>query len=389
MATERAIAPRTAAQLPALSGSAIDIIDAHERAGFIVVAPANLSITDPRFMISRTILKIDPNPKGGDVHKMPGGGGLILARPALDRIGLFAGIFWDSAKSGVISASRDYVLYKAVGELRSESGERVPLPPGTKEIDMQVIEEEMKAEHVVKVYNKGNEEYSTWKRKVLYEDLTPAQQAEVDRATLKEVLIFRKHKVARAETGARLRVVKSMGIKSSYTAEELARPFVIFRVVPNPENAMVRASMKQASMSLYGDFGGGTGRAPFADAEDAETQDVENETPKAPEMAQEQAQTPTPSDPSPSSNAQPTPESAPVQGDVTQAPTENKEYLNEEGAKRLIGNYAEQFRVPFVNVIGFVGAQFGVAEFTELTTDQVPAVRRWIQENAPKGKQRA
>lgn len=269
----------------------------------VVVAAMNLHVTDPRMMQDFKIIQVNPDPKAGEVFETGyNSGKFALQRPALERIAICAGIVWDARETKLLRAEREYVIFQAVGYMRSDSGETITLT-GTKEIDMSVVEDEMRAEQTVKVFNDGNKEYRTWNRKIMYEELSGEQQAKVDGLTRREVTVFRKHKLARAETGAKLRAIRSMGLKSSYTTEELRKPFVIVRVVPNPHDPMVRASMRQAALSLYGE---GTTRREIEEARaereaeapmragGADPEDAEFSDPEAPETVQETTQTPDP-----------------------------------------------------------------------------------------------
>jgi hypothetical protein len=410
----------------------------------IVVASMNLHVTDPRLMVDFKVVPVNPNPDGGDVHKMPGGDKMILARPALERIALCAGINWDPRLTGVVGQiTRDFVAFRAVGYLRSDSGETITLT-ATKAIDMGVIEEEIRAEQTVKVFNKGNDNYRSWNRRVHFEDLTQEQQKEAENATRREVTAFRKHMVRRAETGAKLAAIRSIGIKSGYTKEELQRPFVIARTVPNPHDPMVRASMRKAALSLYGDADeGDPGTEPFPEAEDAESEDVG--TTREPEGEQEAEEYVSPpatckqvalilrmirshhftqeereaaeayceGDPSldqakrfidrltgmlkdreaaekkAQEPAQEAPKAAPPPSDPAQpenAPPEpaakGKVYLDEAAAKELV-RYANEFGVTGTDLLHYCGSTYGVTEFEELTTEDEKALRVWIQGHRP------
>lgn len=327
----------------------------------VVVAAMNLHVTDPRMMQDFKIIQVNPDPKMGEVFETGyNSGKFALQRPALERIAICAGITWDPRETKVLRAERDYALYQAVGYMRSESGETITLT-GTKEIDMSVVEDEMRAEQTVKVFNAGNQNYKTWNRKVMYEELSPEMRAKVDGLTRREVTVYRKHKLARAETGAKLRAIRSMGLKSAYTGEELARPFVIVRVVPNPHDPMVRASMRQATLSLYGE---GTTKAEQAEAraerqanddedgpEDAEfheTNGNDHEAPVAPGNGPSVPAPPDPpSDPAQGQNEAGTPGGA-IQDPFLKACAEYKAVLGKDTYRAILRakGYSDASKVP-------------------------------------------
>jgi hypothetical protein len=118
-----------------------------------------------------------------------------LHRVALDKIAAAAGISWDSRLSGRIDDRSDplYCLFRSVGHIRQFDGTTIDII-GTKEMSLR--------------------------------DGDPMAEDCIDRGKPDELKMMRKHIVAHAETKSRLRAIASMGIRRSYTAEELKKPFV-------------------------------------------------------------------------------------------------------------------------------------------------------------------
>jgi len=82
---------------------------------------------------------------------------------------------------------------------------------------------------------------------------------------------FRKHRVARAQSGAMTRAIRSaFAIRSNYTKEALSRPFVLAKVVFTPDYSnpeVVRFLLAEATgtlRELYGSAAQSTGQLPPA-----------------------------------------------------------------------------------------------------------------------------
>lgn len=88
------------------------------------------------------------------------------------------------------------------------------------------------------------------------------RQKYIDRGVLVNMTLLRKTFAEKAMTGAILRVVRSLiGMKGTYTIEELKKPFAIPRVTFSPDynDPTVRAAMLQQGMgSVTNMFGGNT-----------------------------------------------------------------------------------------------------------------------------------
>lgn len=209
---------------------------------------------------SATQIRIDPNPERGEVFRVGAKkvgdqwvDQLTLARPALERIAQAAGLTWDARLTRPLTLTRDYIVYQAVGCVRLPDGTPMRIV-GTREIDMEVIEDESRQGQARKLLGRKDGEYN---------DLTPEQRTEVDRAVRAEVLMFRKHRLARAETGAKLRAIRSLGLKSTYTAAELAQPYVVLRWSLNPDHEYAQAERR----ALWGDQIGPMPENPLPDLE--------------------------------------------------------------------------------------------------------------------------
>ena len=335
MATERAIARRDPQQA----------VEEYRKSGVNLILPAQtLSLTTPTHTMAFYPVPVSPNPSEGDIWKV----GSVkvgenyepryaLSKTPLERIAVTAGIVWDPRHTRPLQVSEQFVVFQAVGLVRTPSGEVITLT-GTKELWMDAVEDEMRAEQTEKVAGRGT----------AYDDLTEKQRGEVDRRSRKEFISFRRHRMARAETGAKLRAIRSIGLKSQMSIKEIERGFVVGRCVPNYDNSDVRDEMKKSIMSLYpGDDGGDEGRGPFMDAEDAESEDI-------------------PETPSPQDEEQ-DPPSGPAQAEIShqeateQAPAGNG---NEAGTKT--GSAYPDSYIAFISAMRNYESVLGVKDYKKV-----------------------
>lgn len=202
-------------------------------------------------------VKIVPDPDKGDVFKVGSRkvgkeweDVLSLSKNALLRLATAAGIIWNWNETKVVSASKDYVLYQAVGAVRKPSGEWLPIK-GTKEIDLDVVKAES-YESNLKTANKLKKDQR--------DNLTPEEWAKAK--TQSNMLQWRKNKLMRAETGAMLRVVRALlSIKLQYSPKELEKPFAVPTVdfAPDYSDPEVRKAIAEAGIRATSDlFGQGT-----------------------------------------------------------------------------------------------------------------------------------
>ncbi len=168
-----------------------------------LIAPATACDVIPEgCAVALSVVSIDVEAETYDV----GMGKRALSKAALDRIGAAAGISWDATQSRRLDDGRDphYCVYYAVGSYRHFDGVEVQIT-GTKEMDLR--------------------------------DGSPQVEALEERARAKgktadaQVREMRLHILAHAESKAKLRATRSIGIRSSYTREELARPFVVAKLM--------------------------------------------------------------------------------------------------------------------------------------------------------------
>lgn len=220
----------------------------------VLIPTVTMTQISPYHRIRVEQVKIDPNPDSGDVFKVGSkkvGDNwqdvLSLSKTAILKLATAAGIVWNWQETRVLSVSKDYVLYQAVGAMRKPSGEWIPLK-ATKEIDLDVIEAE--------TYDSNLEKAEKTKPEHL-KGMTPANWAASKTKT--NMLQWRKNKLMRAETGAMLRVVRALlSVKHQYSPAELQKPFAVPTVdfAPDYSDPEVRRAMAEAGVRATADLFG-------------------------------------------------------------------------------------------------------------------------------------
>lgn len=273
---------------------ALTLVDQYPPNKYNLLLPTTTAIDVTQWhRMSVSQVPISPDPRVGDVYQVAsrrkqGAWGnddaafenlFSLARPATDRIGMAAGVNYDPTRSRVIQASGDYVAYETVGGIRRPDGSWVAFK-ATKEIDLRAIEMEMRENETKKVVagligdqgkdaatmypGKWEEVQTKWGPKQAF-FVDPAHIGRcIDDRIRPQMIQWRKNKMMRAETGARLRVIRGLlGIRLQFTVEELALPFVVPRIDFTPDYSdpdvkrMLLAQASSAMNSLYGGRGAG------------------------------------------------------------------------------------------------------------------------------------
>ena len=220
----------------------------------VLFPQARMQQISPYHRIRVEEVKIDPNPEAGDVFKVGSkkvGNNwqdvLSLSKTGVLKLATAAGIVWNWQDTKVLSSSKDYVLFQAVGAMRKPSGEWIPLK-ATKEIDLDVIEAETLEANLKKA-----EDLNSEKRK----GMTVERWAEAQTKT--NMIQWKKNKLMRAETGAMLRVVRALlSIKHQYSPLELKKPFAVPTVDFTPDYSdpevkrMVAAQSLKSASDLFG-----------------------------------------------------------------------------------------------------------------------------------------
>lgn len=173
-----------------------------------------------------------------ETYAIPGGAKVGLGKVVLDRIAAAAGISWGGPREGRLDDSSDphYCHYRAVGTFRDLGGQ-IRVVEADKEIDLRdgsALAEDMIAN--AKKKEKGD----------------PMAQVRQSRLNI----------LSLAQSKARNRVVRALGLRTSYEPKDLLKPFLVARLqftgqTDDPDlrrrfAEMNAASMMMGTQALYG-----------------------------------------------------------------------------------------------------------------------------------------
>lgn len=238
----------------------LEALDALRQQNYNVVTPQTLLVA-PNYRLRFDFIQINPNPLAGEVFKVGSQSVpdkdtgkdrwvefFCLGKTALDRIARSINVLWNPRETKTLFMSNVTIVFQAVGIYRLSTGD-VAMLTGTKEIDLLAIEEEVRVEQTLKVLG------GKWKPKAgeeaLYAKVPPEEI--INSLVRREMAMWRKNRLMRAETGAKERAIRSgMALKSRYTKEELQRPFVVPVVEYNPKSDIVREMISKETAVLFG-----------------------------------------------------------------------------------------------------------------------------------------
>jgi hypothetical protein len=191
-----------------------------------------------------------------ETYGIAGGGDKVgLGKVALDRIALAAGVSWDPQQSRRTDDGRDphYVSYVAVGHYRQFDGSTCTII-GEKELDMRE-----KSPAVEALRAKYREKLAVWEQ--------DGKQGYPPRSPDLQIAEVRTHLLSHAASKAKLRAIRGLGIRTSYSKAELAKPFVIAKLTFSGESEdpeLRRAFALMRARSFLGAHAALYGRAPSA-----------------------------------------------------------------------------------------------------------------------------
>ena len=210
--------------------------------------------------IAVEVVNVAADPKDGDVFKVGKKDGkeqFSLMKTPLRRISNAVGISWIPNECHRVDdrSDRDYFEYAVAGWITKPDGSKMKIS-GVKAIDVQtyVSERRMKLQHDFE-----DKKLKKWSNSPVIKDSEEAR-IYIERECQKTEIERRKHGLALAESGAKNRAIRDIGnLKGAYTAEELAKPFIILRVDRDVEeigndldaSKEVRQTADEAADELY------------------------------------------------------------------------------------------------------------------------------------------
>lgn len=224
-----------------LAGATHDPIAVSERLReaveqYHLVSPAtSCDVLPPGCGVAMSLVVVNPDTSAGEVYSV-GGGKFGLSGNAMKRIAAAAGVDWDPMRSGRLDNGRDhhYCHYRAVGTVKNFDGS-IRTVSGEVEMDMR----------------DGSPQVVAMEQR--------ARDGKNFESQLRDTRLFL---LRHAETKAKLRAISDMGLKRSYTAAELSKPFAVARIMWTGKTddpvlkqeafRMQHAAMTGATGQLYG-----------------------------------------------------------------------------------------------------------------------------------------
>lgn len=179
-------------------------------------------------------------------------GHVALTKQGLDLIAACAGIVWLPTSRRVDGRSiQNLWEYHVDGAITGYDGTPQILP-GTAEVDLRDGSAQI-----------GEWTPSKWRglamrnSRMRKRDPKASLQLTINGWDDKKVLLYRKHGLRVSETKAKNAAIRTLGLKATYTVDELQQPFVVFRVIYLPDmtdhavKQMVTANALRGASILY------------------------------------------------------------------------------------------------------------------------------------------
>jgi hypothetical protein len=187
---------------------------------------------------------LNPVKEDGDIY--PQGQKYAVTRQGLSKLAVAAAIIWSANDTRRTDnrSSRDYVSFQAVGGLKKPDG-TYAFMKAEYDLDMLVVEEELVAIHAAaaKKYNKEGRAAADY----------------IESSVKRDLIQKRKNKLKLCESGAKDRVIRELlGIRATYTLEQIQKPFVILRIIVRPDYSdkdVKQAMLAAAVASMHGIYG--------------------------------------------------------------------------------------------------------------------------------------
>lgn len=228
-------------------------LEEYRKRGAHVMAPMTIQTIPPMHKPVLVAVTIDIKPESKEVYPQKGGG-VSLTSLAWKKLADAIGIQWVTEECRRLDNGQDpnRCEYRMVGRIKALDGTWRKLM-ADKEIRMEIIQEELRDNYRLKAQDILDDPKGGPQFKLAY----PDANVWVEEKVRVDALQIKKHILARTQTGALARCIKSIGIRETYTKDELAKPFVFPKLVPeldqnNPDDrAYLRAQAAGAIDQLY------------------------------------------------------------------------------------------------------------------------------------------
>ncbi|MGE5483051.1 MAG: hypothetical protein ACM3VX_09160 [Bacteroidota bacterium] len=239
----------------------------------VLIPTQSVQQLGPWHRLSVSEVRINPDPQSGEVFKVGSRRSettgktedlFMPTKPAVMSLANAAGIVWNWRDSVPLAVNPTSVIYRAVGAIRLPDGSWQPIM-ATKEIDLTVIEDELRQQFTAKAnhphgvgYDASKNFRGQWQKVKVKDDdggererncfflAEDEKQRFIEASVHANLIQWRKNKLARAETGAMLRVIRmALAMKTAYTRDELQKPFIVPRIdfAPDYNDPAVRRAL--------------------------------------------------------------------------------------------------------------------------------------------------
>jgi hypothetical protein len=227
---------------------AISITNDYPKEKYNLLIPVKtMQMPSDMFKIIVNEVQIDSNPDNGDVYVQSNK--LALTKNALSKLAKAAGISIKESKPIMPSTHVTAIeMARAIGKVvpydtRDIAHEvTVLVPEASGQYSVVIAQKEYIIENLKAEYIEQKKNHQVWENG----KKRPATEKEKADAAEKQLTQFIAHSRAQCESKALNRALRqAMQIKSTYTAEELKKPFIVALVVPNLENPDFKNVMLQ------------------------------------------------------------------------------------------------------------------------------------------------
>jgi hypothetical protein len=191
-------------------------------------------------------VRLDPDPDMGDVYDPRDDGKFLrdkagvlnplkkvrLSKQGLNKLTNTAGIIWSPSQSHPITdrSNRNYVAFRAVGGIRKPDGQPL-FYAATYDLDLELEEEKLRDKYESQA---DNTIPNTNPPRLWRGDKSHAEYVEY--CVKRDMFQKRSNALKLCESGAKNRVIREvLGLKNAYTIAELQKPFVMARIVFQPD----------------------------------------------------------------------------------------------------------------------------------------------------------
>ncbi len=234
-----------------------DELEALRKKGFTVVGNVqHLSQVPPLHVPTLEIVEVNPNPAYGDVYEQKGGK-LSMTAQCIRKFSNALNVIWRGGEV-LAGSTQSCIRFRAKASRKGIDGSWQHVEKD-KEIDLDAIYDGILLKNTDRSNYFRSGRCPADKLPKSWRATTP-EEAEgwIAHETKEEMIEKRKHKLTNAQTGAQTRCVRELGqLKGTYTVEELANPFIVLKIIfqPDPNHPLDRQFMLQNSMgaidSLY------------------------------------------------------------------------------------------------------------------------------------------